>query len=475
MFKKISLNIKHHSRLGFIKFFYLHPLFLGRKLITKFMKNKIIAAFLFSLLIPNFTFAAFYIPSSFDPGGKNNPFYFKEIQDNDAIQRNANTQKENNLKNTYGLSNYYACYSENESSCGIGTDTSNPSVQASCLIYMQYCLERKALSESRSNQSFQNQISCPASTRLRNGTCVSYDQICADDLGLNRKWDGTKNDTGGLNCGCKDGYAVKNGECVSYDQSCNITYPNTVFNKIDSAGIRICDCQNGYVWNDQRTSCVVAPVVDRNKQCQEKYPNSSLIGQYCDCGGDYRWNQDRTQCVITPIKSDKQTCVEKYDENWAGFIDTEGRLQCSCKSGYQFDITSGKCAIVPVKSSQQTCTESYGANSMWTGEKKDKNGPVCGCQYGYQWNQDRSSCVILNPKITPESSVMKKDSKSSERTNQQSSLNSSISNNDKSGNSSSIFLDKADLIYKDVSTTTIERKIPERKSVWKRMKGFFGF
>ena len=446
------------------------------------MNKKYLVCLVFSMLMfPIVSWAALYLSPS---GTQYDPYYFKEVidpyqskQNADSQHRAQNQQTENNLKSTYGLSNYYSCSSENESACGIKADIGNPHVQEMCLIFIQYCLERKAMSQSRSNQSFQNQISCPSGTGLRNGACVSNDQICIDSLGPNRKWDGTKNDAGGLSCGCKDGYAVKNGECVSYDQSCNITYPNTIFTKIDDAnGKRTCDCKTGYVWNEQGTSCVVAPVVDRNKQCQEKWPNSSLIGQYCDCGGDYQWNQDRTQCVITPIKSDKQTCVEKYDENWDGFIDTEGRLQCSCKSGYQFDITSGKCAIVPVKSSQQTCTESYGANSMWTGEKNDKNGPVCGCQYGYQWNQDRSSCVVIpKPKITPESSVMKKDSKSSERTNQQSSLNSSISNNDKSGNSSSIFLDKADLIYKDVSTTTIERKIPEHKSVWKRVKGFFGF
>ena len=161
--------------------------FKGRKNRRNFLFISLIGV-LFYLLIPAYLSFA-YIPSSFDPGGRNNPFYFQEIQDYDTTQRNANTQKENNLKSTYGLSNYYDCSSENESNCG--TDLGNPNNQNMCLIYIQYCLERKAMSQSRSNQSFQNQISCPAGTGLRNGTCVSNDQICIDALRPNRKWDCT--------------------------------------------------------------------------------------------------------------------------------------------------------------------------------------------------------------------------------------------------------------------------------------------
>ena len=179
----------------------------------------------------------------------------------------------------------------------------------------------------------------------------------------------------------------------------------------------------------------------------------------------------------TPIKTKDQICNDFHPNSFFnGTLNDKGALNCDCKSGYEGNDTQTECVAVSVKSSQQTCAENYGANSIWTGETNDKGGPICDCKAGYQWNQGQSSCVVIpKPKITPESSVMKKDSKFSERANQQSSLNSSVSNNDKSGNSSSIFLDKADLIYEDISTTTIERKIPEQKSVWKRVKGFLVF
>ena len=116
---------------------------------------------------------------------------------------------------------------------------------------------------------------------------------------------------------------------------------------------------------------------------------------------------------------------------------------------YIFSQSQSSC-VVPQKTNDQICQKNYGLNSNWDGTKTNDGRLQCSCQSGYQWNQGQSSCVVMpKPKITPESSVMKKDSKSSERTNQQSSLNSSISNNDKSGNSSSIFSDEADSIYKD--------------------------
>lgn len=474
--------------------------FKGRLNKRSLLPMTLMSGVLFSLLIPTYlTFA--YIPSSFDPGGKNNPFYFQETQDYNTEKRNQNTQTERYLKNTYGVSNYYDCRSS-ASSCGYESDVSDPSVWGSCLSYIQYCLERKAINNNRSDTDLNSACigkfgkgsyfskrdstggticGCKNGWNESQTACItpSNDQLCSEEYGQNWKWGGTKNDTGGLICGCKDGYTQKNGQCVSHDQACNISFPNTIFTKIDDVdGTRTCDCKTGYTWNDQRTSCIVAPVVDRNKQCQEKYPNSSLIGQYCDCGNGYQWNHERTQCVVVPIKTNDQICSDKFGQNsnWDGTKDDDGKLNCGCKSGYEVDATQNECVAVSVKSNQQICAENYSSNGIWTGETNDKGGPICDCKAGYQWNQGQSSCVVIpKPKITTESSSLKKDGKSPEKADQQSSLNSSAHSKDKDGNSSLIFSDKADLIYKDVGTTTIERKNPEQKSVWKRVKRFFGF
>ncbi|MDP3697138.1 MAG: hypothetical protein Q8R55_03850 [Candidatus Taylorbacteria bacterium] len=147
----------------------------------------------------------------------------------------------------------------------------------------------------------------PATTQTQQPTRTN-DQICSDEFGQNWKW------TGGSTCGCKDGYTQKNGECVTYDQSCNISYPNTIFQKIDATdGARICDCKTGYVWNEQRTSCVVAPVVPvktNDQVCQGSFgSNSNWNGTKdsngllnCGCKQEFMWNSDVTSCVAQQVQ-----------------------------------------------------------------------------------------------------------------------------------------------------------------------------
>jgi len=138
----------------------------------------------------------------------------------------------------------------------------------------------------------------------------SNDQVCIDTFGQNWKWDGTKNNTGNVNCGCKDGYTYNNRQCVTYDQSCNISYPNTIFLKIDDTdGRRICDCKTGYVWNEQRTGCIIAPIIPtktNDQVCQDSYGSNSNWngtkndkgGLTCDCKIGYTWNYSRTECIL---------------------------------------------------------------------------------------------------------------------------------------------------------------------------------
>ena len=130
----------------------------------------------------------------------------------------------------------------------------------------------------------------------------SKDQICSDKFGLNWKW------ISGTTCGCKDGYTQKNGNCVTYDQSCNINYPNSKFLKFDDTdGHRVCDCKTGYVWNDQKTGCIIAPLVPVK--------------------------------TIAPIKSNDQICSDEYglNSNWDGTKTDDGKINCGCKNGYLWD------------------------------------------------------------------------------------------------------------------------------------------
>lgn len=291
------------------------------------------------------------------------------------------------------------------------------------------------------------------------------DQICSDGLGQNWKWDGTKTD-GKLNCGCKDGYAQKNGQCVTYDQSCNINYPNAIFLKIDAVdGRRVCDCKSGYVWNEQRTGCIIAPIVlvkTNDQICSDKYPNTFFLkindvtgGRICDCKTGYVWNEQETGCIIA--------------------------------------------SVIPVKTNDQICQDSYGLNSSWGGTKNDGGGLVCDCRAGYQWNEGQTQCIVI-PKIetviVPLISESVSEIKNTQNTvipkaetvatpfigKSSESVFTGIKGNTKNsygGNLGGVLNDNnSELsapIYLDNKVATGSTEVVKQKSFWTRIKGWFGF
>jgi len=207
------------------------------------MKKKIVILFLFSLVIPIHFIFGYYAPLStgaFDFGGIYNPINV-QIQPNfNTTQKIANTQKENYLKSTYGISSYSSCYSKYQSYCyGDITDTYT---QTSCLGWIEYCLERQTMIPKREElmplsgcisgqgYSLTTGISCDGTNRCDTGSqfnfdktrCVvaptvavkTNDQICQDNYGTNSNWDGTKNDQGSLNCVCQTGFQFNQGQTL---------------------------------------------------------------------------------------------------------------------------------------------------------------------------------------------------------------------------------------------------------------------
>ena len=65
---------------------------------------------------------------------------------------------------------------------------------------------------------------------------------------------------------------------------------------------------------------------------------------------------------------------------------------CFCDSG--FTAQNGQCV-----SNDVLCQSSYGANSVSTGTTNAQGGQECACASGYQWNDAKTSCVLM-PAIT---------------------------------------------------------------------------
>lgn len=103
--------------------------------------------------------------------------------------------------------------------------------------------------------------------------CGSWDLKCQNDYGSNSVWTGKLSNNGKAICGCKQGYvANSNGtnSCIistpmptptkTNDQICQDSFGLNVGwdGSKNSAGGLICDCKTGYVWNDERTACIIA-------------------------------------------------------------------------------------------------------------------------------------------------------------------------------------------------------------------------
>jgi len=202
-----------------------------------------------------------------------------------------NRDKAQELKDRYGISEYYACY--------ICTGANgSPYVERRCLNAAQFCLEKKAILKEQE---------CSSGSIRSNGKCITLDQWCKEQHGQqsyyktleNDKWTcscetGYKWNTGQTACikkqglTCPEGTALKNDQCQDV---CKIKYGEySYYTRIDDAHYR-CDCLTGYKWNPEETQCV-------NIICPD---NSSISGNQCFCNNGYTWNASQTECVAITV------------------------------------------------------------------------------------------------------------------------------------------------------------------------------
>lgn len=244
--------------------------------------------------------------------------------------------KEEALKDQYGLSNYYSCVR----STGYLDKSGGPSAGI-YLSAVQYCLERIQLQKEREEQE------------------------------------------------CQAGYLRKNGKCVTPDAGCKLTYgPNSIFRSFDATGAPLCDCQSGYAWSANGTSCVIQ---GNNNDAIQQARRDSLGGIGCTNG----WEWSKTAMACVPPK-DTTECNGKY---WT-----------ACSAGQEFYCPSSGDAQCLIKDAEELgkesfpdlCKKSYGSHSIWTGEKNDDGGPICGCTSGYEFNISSTVCTKVQKQSAQE-------------------------------------------------------------------------
>ena len=229
------------------------------------MKNKIfLIGFLFSLLIPIHFSSAVYTPSI---GSQSNPIYI-QVQQNPTQAWSDAWRKINSIQYVPACASIYRTIN---SQSALNVDMSDPASVTSEATYLNYlyssyqsCVSRSA--QIQSHQSIEN-IQCAAGLVNSNGVCVTRDVSC-NTRWVNSIWTGETNDQGGSICGCKTGYQwnEQNTSCVvapvvslkTNDQICNEDYGvNSVWsNTLNDTGGPICDCKIGYEWDSEGTACM---------------------------------------------------------------------------------------------------------------------------------------------------------------------------------------------------------------------------
>ncbi|MES2930992.1 MAG: hypothetical protein V4665_04405 [Patescibacteria group bacterium] len=121
-------------------------------------------------------------------------------------QQNVQSLKKS-LQSQYGTTAYYACY-DTTRCADINSDTSFPGATQMCEYQVQSCLghgtyKSKLTEECRKRHG--DTSSWNDTTKKCTAPQKTNDQICNDSF-LNSKWDGVRNDKGGLVCGCATGF-----------------------------------------------------------------------------------------------------------------------------------------------------------------------------------------------------------------------------------------------------------------------------
>jgi len=166
-------------------------------------------------------------------------------------------------------------------------------------------------------------IDCPLNSQYINGSCKCDEGYAWID-----------NPTRCIKLPCPTGYMYHGRyktlgggyleyRCLTIDEVCKEDYgQNSYYTRTDDDGTYYCSCEDGYEWNDERTTCI-EKIIEQTSLCPEgyvfwgdkciTYDDSCIVyygiyshwtgefnkdGNYiCDCKDGYQWNGDRTTCV----------------------------------------------------------------------------------------------------------------------------------------------------------------------------------
>jgi len=159
----------------------------------------------------------------------------------------------------------------------------------------------------------------------------------------------------GSTCTCNYGYVAKNGSCVSGNSLCmdQLGLMST-YNSLN----KTCECMSGYVigasgqctykslFNNSYSNNYTPPV--QESTCPNHSNPSKTDPDKCTCDTGYQVNKGKDKCVKISSKTNDKACATDFGtkSKWDGTYSSEGTPYCVCKDGFEWNISRTKCKAV---------------------------------------------------------------------------------------------------------------------------------
>lgn len=230
-------------------------------------------------------------------------------------------------------------------------------------------------------------------------------------------------------------------EAAIKELNCSVNFTEPIW--LEGEKKAICWCQQGYVWNAERSACHLEPAAQvRLLKCQEGaepfwnaeadqaacrckpgYPPDARTGQclppgqeqlaattcqpgaeaywdeaqrkpLCRCSAGLVWNRERDACVQSPQEQVAATrCQTNAQAYWN---DDLQQVRCRCIAGHVWNEQRDACVADPQRLlALSNCAEKYpGSESYWNPQEQKVK---CRCKTGTRFNQEKGACLADKP------------------------------------------------------------------------------
>uniref|UniRef100_A0A673GSS9 Matrilin-4-like n=1 Tax=Sinocyclocheilus rhinocerous TaxID=307959 RepID=A0A673GSS9_9TELE len=212
------------------------------------------------------------------------------------------------------------------------------------------------------------------------------DKLCAIDLCAEGKHDCDQiciASPGSFTCDCNTGYMLNDDKrtCTMIDY-CSFGNDSCEHQCVSVLNGFNCRCNEGYSLNDDLKTCTMIDYCSFGNDSCEHECVSVLQSFYCRCHEGYTLNEDETTCTMIDYCSfGNDSCEHECVSVLNGF-------NCRCNDGYSLNADMKTCTMIDY------C--SFGNDSCEHECVSVLNGFNCRCNEGYSLNDDLKTCTMID-------------------------------------------------------------------------------